>query len=349
MKQFQNIYQLQHKLIRHPAHLSLWQAGKIPPPISVELDPTNECNNSCIYCRFRSFHKKRDSLTISQMTSYIQQLVEVDTLSIQFSGGGEPLMNSTTEDAVAYARAKDLDVGFITNGQLITPQIAEILVSSCTWVRISLSATTPETFEAIRGVDKLDDAIKGINNLCQAQKTLRSQCTLGVQWIYTKREPVKYLINFLYKHLKGIGLDYLQLIPEQTFRIQHLINQRDLPEIIEKLKITSPSNPQIIYSKADDLLLPNFGRNYETCEGHWFTGMIAANGKMYICCHLLGIDDFEIGDLNKQPFADIWYGKKRREVAKRIDVSKCLHICKHHENNKFLHSLKQPMPHENFI
>lgn len=393
MNELQTIYNLQHKILRHPEHLAIWKAGGTPPPISTELFATNECNNSCSFCYFRTFHKKRDSLTLSQMISYIAQIADINGKAVVFSGGGEPLLNPHTPNAVKYAKSIGLDIGFITNGQCITEQIAETLLSSCVWVRISLSATTSQTFEAIRGVDKFHEALQGIRTLTDAKMSMgatqqgskertdgqeptdapeglrqmdkcaeeqkhtsspalphtRSNCTIGLQWIYTKREPISYLINFIREHCQNKGIDYIQIIAEQTHHIQRLVNQRDLIEHIRKLQILCPSNPQIIYSKADDLLLPNFGRDYPTCEGHWFTAVIAADAKVYLCCHLSGQTQYEIGDLTETSFEAIWHGEKRKRVAETIDVSKCLHICKHHEINKLLHQLKKEMPHENFI
>jgi len=349
MNELQTIYNLQHKILRHPKQLATWKEGGIPSPISTELFATNKCNNSCTFCRFRTYHKHRDSLTLSQMISYIQQIQDAQGKAVVFSGGGEPLMNPYTPHAVIHAKTIGLDVGFITNGQLITEQIAETLVSSCVWVRISLSATTPQTFEAIRGVNKFHEAIQGIKTLTEAQKSLNTPCTIGIQWIYTKREPVEYLISFIRDHCQNKRIDYIQIIAEQTHHLHRLINQRDLIKHIEKLQVIFPSNPQIIYSKADDLLLPNFGRDYETCEGHWFTAVIAADAKVYLCCHLSGQTKFAIGDLNINSLEEIWHGDKRKQIAATIDVSKCLHICKHHEINKLLHQLKKEMPHENFI
>lgn len=349
MNKLQTIYNLQHKILRHPERLAIWKTGGTPPPISTELFATNECNNSCSFCRFRVFHEKRASLTLSQMVSYIAQFQDMQGKAVVFSGGGEPLMNPHTRHAVTHAKAIGLDVGFITNGQLITEAIAETLVSSCVWVRISLSATTPQTFEAIRGVDKFHEALQGIQTLTDAHKRLNSSCTIGIQWIYTKREPVEYLISFIRNHCQNKGIDYIQIIAEQTHHLHRLINQRDLLEHIKKLQTIFVANPQIIYSKADDLLLPNFGRDYTTCEGHWFTAVIAADSKVYLCCHLTGQTKFVIGDLSIRSFEEIWHGQKRKQVAETIDVGKCLHICKHHEINKVLHQLKKEMPHENFI
>lgn len=343
------IFNLQHKILRHTKELSIWQAGEIPPPISGEIQPTNKCNNKCSFCFFRGLHTEGATLSYEEMTGILLQLKEAAQKAIVFSGGGEPLMSIDTPAAVEYAKDIGLDVGFITNGQLINPTNTITLVKNCIWIRISLSATTRETFKQIRGVDNFDAALEGIDLLLSAKKATRSNVTIGLQWIYTQQDPVINLIKFIKTWASKRGIDYIQLLAQQSRDIHKLRQQKNLVNIAQYLQKKYSTDTKIIYSKADDLLLPNFGRDYDTCEGHWFTNAVGADGKIYLCCHLIGIEDFAFGDLKAESFKDAWYGDKRKEIAKSIDITKCLHICKHHEVNKLLGTLRQPIPHQNFL
>jgi len=86
------------------------------------------------------------------MKSYIEQLKDYGVKAVTFSGGGEPLMNRDTETAIVHARAIGLDVGLITNGQYMAPGgLADVIVGHCTWVRVSLSATTPKAPKGSEG------------------------------------------------------------------------------------------------------------------------------------------------------------------------------------------------------
>lgn len=345
----QGIFKLQHKILRHPEHLLAWHLGKIPPPISGEIQPTNQCNNECTFCFFKDLHAEGASLSYKEMSNILIQLKDAGQKAIVFSGGGEPLMNPDTPAAVHYAKLLELDVGFITNGQLVTPQIAKILAQNCIWVRVSLSATTRETFKEIRGVDNFEITLEGIKTLLSAKKAIGSETTIGLQWIYTQKDQVINLIKFIKHWAQGRGIDYIQLLCEQSFDIHKLNQQRELSNIAHYLQKKQVTNPSIIYSKADDLKLPNFGRNYDICEGHWFTNAVGADGKIYLCCHLIGKEDFAFGDLKTETFTNTWYGQKRKDIAKSIDVERCIHLCKHHEVNKLLWKLKQPIPHQNFL
>jgi radical SAM protein with 4Fe4S-binding SPASM domain len=242
-----------------------------------------------------------------------------------------------------------MEVGFITNGQLINREIAQQLVTQCTWIRVSLSATTKENFIKIRGIDKFEDTRNGINELCLAKFLKHSNVTLGIQWIYTRLEPFEDLDYFIKLWLSKRPIDYLQIIVEQSYDTTALLKQTNLKQAVSILQSKYKGEVNIISSKVDDLTRENFGRNYTECYGHTFVPMISADNKVYICCHLLGEEKAFIGDLNEQSFEEIWYSQKRQNIARNINIEECMPLCKHHEINKFLHSIKQPMQHENFL
>jgi len=346
---FQEVHEMNQKILRHPSALACWYRGGIPDPITAELHPTNKCDNKCTYCHYRNLHDKPASLSLQQLNSILDQLAENNCKSIIFSGGGEPLLNVHTIEAMKRARSNGMEIGLITNGQLIEQTIARELVCICTWIRVSLSATTKETFIKIRGIDKFDKAKNGITQLCLAKMLKQSDCTIGVQWINTRLEPISNLAIFIKNWLSKRPIDYLQIIAEQSYDKAVLLRQATLQHTVKTLQNRFHGKVNIIQAKADDLTKENFGRTYTECHGHNFVPMIGADNKMYICCHLLGSENALIGDLNKQSFQQIWYTQKRFKTARAIDVSKCMPLCKHHEINKFLHQIKQPMQHHNFL
>ena len=60
---------------------------------------------------------------------------------------GEPLINKHVPKNMELAKSLGIDNGLFTNGILMTPDIITTIVKSCTWIRISLGAVTPETFK----------------------------------------------------------------------------------------------------------------------------------------------------------------------------------------------------------
>ena len=98
-------------------------------------------------------------------------------------------------------------------------------------------------------------------------------------------------------------------------------------------------------------LISNIDREYEVCYGHQFCPCIGATGDIWLCTHMRDIQGFSLGNLNKNTFKEIWNGKQRRRVIKKIDFDKCQFGCKNNECNKILYQLKHPNPkgHYNFL
>jgi MoaA/NifB/PqqE/SkfB family radical SAM enzyme len=346
---YQPIHSMNQKILHHSSALACWHKNGIPDPICTELHPTNKCNNICTFCHFKNLHAEPKSLSLNHLISIITQLKENNCQAIIFSGGGEPLMNQNTIPAIKYAKSLGMEVAIITNGQLIDANTAKELLNVCTWIRVSLSATTKQNFIKIRGVDKFDDALEGITQLCLNKAEINSSCTIGVQWINTQLETTTELATFIEQWLSKRPIDYLQIIPEQSYDIRKLLKQSNLKQTVYELQNKFYGRVNIISSKTEDLVRSKFGRNYDQCYGHNFVPMIAADFKMYLCCHLLGQEKALIGDLNEDSFMQVWYSRKRQEIARKLNIEKCMPLCKHHEINKFLHTIKQPMLHENFL
>jgi hypothetical protein len=63
----------------------------------------------------------------------------------------------------------------------------------------------------------------------------------------------------------------------------------------------------------------------------------------------MGIKEFSYGDLRKKSFKDIWNSEKRKEVIKRLNLSKCPPVCRNHDINKILFDISKKKKHESFV
>lgn len=109
-------------------------------------------------------------------------------------------------------------------------------------------------------------------------------------------------------------------------------------------------------------------RGYNTCHSTpFFWAYVEADGEVWGCSAYLGrvengkeIGDhrFRFGNLNEQPFEDIWRGDRRRacwDYTRRppaeggLDVSQCFKGCQMDMPNLYLWRLMNPEPTDNFI
>jgi len=341
------------KILKHLDRVYGWLKGENPSPITVELDMINLCNHRCPECSGWYFqNRNRGSLPVGLAKSIVRQLAKARVRGLIFTGGGEPLCHPHTAEVVKLAHRLGLDIGFITNGSLITEEIGNILLRCCTWLRISLDAASPETFQKVHGLDG-DVFQKLINNIqlvASLKKRLNSQTTIGLGYLtcnYTKDEMFEAA-----KLCKRLEVDYLQFRPMQMhnnggFRY-HLT---DIRENINKCIKESGNGFKVLYSKHkyDMMRDKKYGRNYNKCYGHQFATVIAADAKMYLCCHMRGHEKYCIGDLRKNTFEEIWNSRKRKKVVENIDFKDCVPLCRDNTFNQILWNIKQPREHVNFL
>lgn len=341
------------KILKHLDEVNDWLKGDNPAPITVELDMTNVCNHRCPECVV-DYYQNGDTNHFSPEDSVkvIDQLATAGCKGLIFTGGGEPLCNKFTVDAVIYAKEKGLDIGFITNGSFLDEKKAKSLVDSCVWIRVSLDAASPKTFEITHGKNhrEFERVIYGIKNLVTAKKISNSNCSIGVGYL-TCDESLREMKDAA-RLCQEIGVDYLQYRPMQ---IHHggafQYHWSDVSGIIEKCLKYSDDKYKVLFSqhKYEMMQRKDYGRNYGKCYGHQFATVISASGEMYICCHLRGYEKYKLGNIKKKSFKEIWNSEQRKKVYENINFKDCIPLCRCNTFNQILWNIKNPAVHKNFL
>ena len=341
------------KILKHLDRVNSWLSGENSPPVTVELDMTNICNHRCPECSGWYFQNRNsDLLDLDLAKDIISQLSKAGVRGLIFTGGGEPLCHPHIKEVVRLAFNLGLDIGFITNGSLINEEIAKVLLECCTWLRISLDAVSAETFERVHGLDgnAFNKVVDNIKLLTRMKKDIGSQATIGIGYLtadFTK--DGMYDMAVLCKEL---GVDYLQFRPMQLHnngRFEYYRNDIN-NEISRCLKLSSDGY-KVLYSKHkyDMMNEKNHGRNYQKCFGHQFATVIAADSKMYVCCHMRGYSKYCIGNLKENTFEEIWNSEQRKRVVENIDFRDCVPLCRDNTFNQILWNIKEPKEHANFL
>ena len=342
------------KVLNHWQTLNDIIAGKNPYPVSCEIDPSNLCNHNCRWCingRFRKLN--RVSIPAELMFRIIREMAEKKVKSIAFTGGGEPFMNPATTDAIRLTKKLKMDVGIVTNGELLDPEKCRIIVDNCSYVRISLDAATADTHRIVHAPanhqrDVFKIILNNIERLVKIHNKTKKNITIGAGYlvsIYNYQEIARAA-----RLLSSLGVDYMQIRPAFMPGKQLSEEIRNKTErLIQEAIDLSTDNFYVfpILHRFDEVV--KLDRSYERCFGHGLVGVVAGNAKMYICCQLRGIEKFSIGDLRRQSFAEIWEGKKRKEAIKKINLDRCP-PCRYNKYNELLYYLaSSERPHKNFL
>jgi MoaA/NifB/PqqE/SkfB family radical SAM enzyme len=124
--------------------VKLQKIGRFAMGGTIEITP--RCNLKCVHCYVAHCNWPHDILTFDEICKIIDDLVKQGCLWISFTGG-EPLLRPDFIDIYTYAKKKGLFVVLLTNGTLITPEIADYLsIYTPRFVEISLYGATKRVY-----------------------------------------------------------------------------------------------------------------------------------------------------------------------------------------------------------
>ncbi|MDE7131978.1 MAG: radical SAM protein [Lachnospiraceae bacterium] len=351
----ENIRMDSHKLIYHPEVVGRWLQGDMIYPIEIEISPSGVCNHRCIFCAVDYIGYNVAFLDRDTILRDIGQMSKKGLKSVICSGEGEPLLNKNMPDIANGIKACNVDVAMSTNGVLFTKDKAEECLKAFTWVRFSVSSMEEESYNGIqRG--KKDDLERVKTNLADCVSVKRNhklKTTLGVQCLLLPDNMEQ--LPYMAKSLQEIGVDYLTIKPYS----QHLhsenrfeINYKEMLGFEQEIQSYATDN-FAIYFRANAMRKMHHEKCYKQCYGLPFMTHIDAKGNVWPCVAHIGSNEFCYGNINEQPFEQIWEGEQRQKVVEKLnamDINKiCREACRLDEINKYLHELKHPGEHVNFI
>jgi MoaA/NifB/PqqE/SkfB family radical SAM enzyme len=169
-------------------------------PINAEFHPTMACNWDCYFCNTKNvfgqdcLRKEADEImqTSDDVKWIADELAGAGILSINISGGGEPLMNKFTPDFILYLKERDIQVGLVTNGYGIEEKVAESLLNGCTWIRFSVNAIDDTTFDAVNGTKNgFTEMMSSMETMLEVKKRIGSPTVMGMNYMITKENYQK--------------------------------------------------------------------------------------------------------------------------------------------------------------
>lgn len=350
-----NIRMDSHKLIYHPETVAKWMKGDNIYPIEIEISPSGACNHRCVFCAVDYIGYQPDFLDKQIIMRDITQMSKKGLKSVICSGEGEPLLNKDMPDIARGIKACGVDVAMSSNGVLFTKEMANDCLGVFTWIRFSVASMEEESYDKIqRGkAGDLDKVRENLTEAVRVKKDKKLRTTLGVQCLLLP-DNISQLSDMA-KQLREIGVDYLTIKPysqhlhsKNTFQIDY----NEMLEMEQEIKqyVTEDFS---VYFRAEAMKKVHHVKCYQQCYGLPFMTHIDAKGNIWPCIAYIGTEEFCYGNIYKQTFAEIWESVKRQEVIKKlnaVDINKaCREACRLDEINKYLHELKHPGQHVNFI
>ena len=320
------------KILGHADRIREWLATGRSRPITVEIDLTNRCNQSCPRCF--GFHPKRDAaqMGLEDARRILGQVRDLGARGLTFTGGGDPLVSPIVVPALRFARKLGLDLGFITNAASLTAETGRAILDCCQWVRVSLDAATPEVYKLTHGMDAaaFQRVLDNVRLLVRLKRQGGSGCTVGLGFL-TCAESRQDILPFASLG-RDLGADYVQYRP-----LLRRFGEPDLdysdPGILADMRRAlelAGGQFQVVDSEHKYRLIQqgSWRRAYSQCYGQHFAAVVAADGRMYVCCHMRGVAKYCLGDLSSQSLEEIWDSPRRRQMAAAVDFRDCPPLCR---------------------
>ncbi len=351
------------KIYGHMDRVQEWLATGDSRPVTYELDLTNLCNQDCPHCFGYAPERDQARMHLEEAKRIIREIAGFGGRGLTFTGGGDPLVSPIVLDAVRHARSLGLDIGFITNGQILTEAKARVLLENCQWIRVSIDAATPEVFKLTHGMNEpfFRQVLANVRDLVRLKKETGSACTVGIGFL-TSNETKRDIVAFALLG-RELGVDYAQYRPLLRRHGRPDVDYSD-GEILEEMRRAaqlSTDGYKVLHSEHKYRLIQagQLERDYKRCYGQNFAAVVSADRKMYVCCHMRGVEKYCLGDLSKRSLPELWNSTERKKVADSVDFRDCPPLCRCDSFNTILWDIKEngrpaegsdsPRQHPNFI
>jgi len=257
-------------------------------PLGVDIGVTNACNSDCIMCP----HSRLKNIGTMKMDLYekiIDNCARLKIKNVILSFFGEPLLDKTLLNKIAYAKQKGLDVAFYSNGSLLDKRWAHDLIDvGLDSITISFDGYSKETYEKIRRGLKFDVLKANILGLIDAKKDLKKE-NPKINLVLVEQTDNKKEIKKFYNEWK---------------------------EKVESINIINLRNWA---GEVDDKFGSSFhskkGLKRTPCSLIWQKLVVDWNGDAVLCC-----DDWNhsmvLGNLKTESIEEIWRGKKLTKIRK---------------------------------
>lgn len=274
-------------------------------PHIIGWEITSQCNLACPHCYSAAAKRPHDEMDTRECRAVIDALAELGVQMIGWTGG-EPLLREDLEELIAYARTRGIKSTVTTNGVLLDEKRAQGLKDAGNRaIQISLDGSTPELNRLMRGAtdeeyEKIIEAVR----ICRRLNTKLYLATLLGQ------ENLDDAVEMI-RLAKREGLDSIRFCgytpvgrgkkADVQDRLRFTRRLRDLLHFIEQVR--TDGDMIAFFDPGFGCTPPDF--EFHTCVAGAETFYLKGNGDIYPCTALLD-RRFMVGNLRRQPLAEIW-------------------------------------------
>ena len=136
-----------------------------------QVESAIACNLKCIMCPWTGYRKNTGHHGLMDRSVWEALKPHLHHVqSIDFTGGGEPLLQPHLAEWISDAKAAGCETGLLTNGLLLDAKKAgQLLDAGLDWICFSVDGTDAAVYESIRAGSNFKTVTKNIAGLCKAR------------------------------------------------------------------------------------------------------------------------------------------------------------------------------------
>ncbi|MBT2489847.1 radical SAM protein [Streptomyces sp. ISL-96] len=334
----------------HPAALDVAHGKRLPSPLVVDLDPTTVCDLACPECiSTQVLH--HGQIAKDRIVELAHELGESQVRAVILIGGGEPLLHRSVGRIIEVLHESGIQLGLVTNGTQIHRYIDQ-LAAMMSWVRVSMDAGTPDTYQAFRPSRGKHSAFPQVVENMRLLAS-RKRGRLGYSFLLMQRfDSDGKVTDSNYDEVyqagvlaRDIGCDYFEvkaMLDEDHYTVnQRLEDIEAVEEQIARLRLLADDSFHILHSSNWQAVrrsaAPEQPKDYHTCSVAELRTTITPTG-VFICPYHRGNPKGRIGDIQKMSFAEMWSSADTTVIDPSED---CRFVCARHGTNQEIPLLKE--------
>jgi radical SAM protein with 4Fe4S-binding SPASM domain len=288
-------------------------------PVLSEIAITYKCNLKCGFC-YAGCDNTGKTMTLKDVKKILHKIrYEACVPSVSFTGG-EPLSHADLPAMIRYAKKLDMRVNLISNGTLITDDMASKLVyHGLDSAQISMEGISAEIHDKLTGVSgSFVKMVSGIDALIKTGINVHTNTTLTTQ----NCEQAVYLPRFVKEKFGFTRCSMNLIIPTGSgmFNPDLFIRYSDAGSIIDKIhSAANETGVEFMWYSPLPLCIYNTigqglgAKGCSACDGLL---SIDPDGNVLPCSAY----DESMGNLLREQFSTIWNSQRALKIRKKEDA-----------------------------
>ncbi len=261
-------------------------------PIMIDIEITNACNFSCLFCHTGTkAHKRPIGFMTSELYKKIIDEITPYQIPLRFIRWGEPMLHKDFFEYLRFAKEQGIMCHINTNGSLLDQAgILKLLEIKLDSLKFSFQGTDEKTYGEMRYGQSFSDLVNTVKLFSELRGDLEYPYLHAATTVtYETPEMIQSFINLLEP--------YCDLVTVGKTNLSHISS--------EQMKLPEEAKQLFDHYKE----VESIEKIYKTCNEVYNKLSINWDGTVSACCG--DYDNYMIiGDLAKSSLQDIWQNSK---------------------------------------